>query len=245
MVAFSVPLSSDLVPVQVTNRDVEKLSIPLLPTFNINGRISVDGNTRANVSAKINLVRTSPEVDLRVQTATAADGSFTLFGVGQGEYDVSVEPLLPGSYVRSIRYGGRDVLAGGMRVGLDPNASLEIVLSSAGAAIQGRVVNRMGDPASGARVVLVPERRYRRRADRYIVGFTDAAGSFQMSGVPPGQYLAFAFEQIEPGAYYAFAYDPLVDLRFANRGLSANVNDVQTTTLELKLIPAAETAGGL
>jgi hypothetical protein len=66
-----------------------------------------------------------------------------------------------------------------------------------------------------------------------------------MSGVPPGQYLAFAFEQIEPGAYYAFAYDPLVDLRFANRGLSANVNDVQTTTLELKLIPAAETAGGL
>jgi hypothetical protein len=66
-----------------------------------------------------------------------------------------------------------------------------------------------------------------------------------MDTVPPGRYSVFAFEQIEPDAYYAFGYDPAVERRFANRATPINPIPGEYTTIELKLIPASETAGGL
>ena len=250
MLAFGGRLSSPLVPVHVGNSNVEKLSIPLAPAITVNGRVSIEGAIRPNLAGtnlagvKIGLVRRSREIEQRIEVFAGGDGAFTLPDVGPGEYDVLVERVPSGTYTRSIRYGGRDVLSDAVRIGIDPNDSLDVSLSPMTGTVEGHVSERVDVPSPGVQVVLVPEMRLRRRPDRYIVGLTDVSGNFQLTGVPPGQYTAFAFEQIEPEAYYAFAYDPSVSARFADRAASVNLNQGNVTRLELKAIPSAETAGG-
>ena len=242
MMAFGGQLASDLVPVEVANNDIEKLAIPLAPTNDVRGRVS--GSVNAS-GVTLSLVRTTRQIDLKLNAQVRTDGFLTLFNVGPGEYDVFAQGLPFGSYIRTVRYQGRDVLTTGLRPVIDPNALLEVTVSSTTALVEGRITDRFGDPAPGVQIVLVPEILYRRRPDRYIVGSTDITGAFQIRDAPPGRYTAFAFERIEPGAYYAFAYDPAVETRFGNRGERVNVTEGKITTVELKLIPAAETAGGL
>jgi hypothetical protein len=242
ILAYGSGASSDVVPITVTNEDIERLSIPLSPTAFVTGRVASDFGSLSMQSMKVMLVRSSNEIEQEIEGYTAADGTFTIPEVGPGEYDVFVERLPAGDYIRTIRVGGRDVLSSGLRPNSDTR--LEISLSSMAATLDGRVMDRAGEPLPGAQVVLVPEPGFRRRTDRYIVGFSDASGSFQLTGIPPGRYTAYAFEQIEPGAYYAFAYNPPLTQRFADRAASINVNEVKTTSIELKVIPVAETAGG-
>jgi len=250
MLAYGGHSSSPLVPVHVGNSNVEKLSIPLAPAITVNGRVSIEGAIRPNLAGtnlagvKIGLVRRSREIEQRIEVFAGGDGAFTLPDVGPGEYDVLVERVPSGTYTRSIRYGGRDVLSDAVRIGIDPNDSLDVSLSPMTGTVEGHVSERVDVPSPGVQVVLVPEMRLRRRPDRYIVGLTDVSGNFQLTGVPPGQYTAFAFEQIEPEAYYAFAYDPSVSPRFADRAASVNVNQGNVTRLELKSVPSTETAGG-
>jgi hypothetical protein len=238
--------SSDVISVNVPASDVSGLAVPLFPTINAKGRVISD--TGRNLQGmKVSFVRRSEEIEQSIDGFTAADGTFTVPQVGPGEYEVYVDRMAAGSYIRSIRLAGRDVLSNGVQPGfdyIDPDMRMEIALSSAAATVTGRVLDRAGEPAAGTQVVLVPEAQLRRRMDRYIVGFTDTAGSFQLAGIPPGRYTAYAFEKIEAGAYYAFAYSPRLGARFADRSVSINVSQVKGTSIELKAIPAAETAGG-
>jgi hypothetical protein len=189
------------------------------------------------------MVRSTIEFEQRIEARTASDGTFTLEHVAPLlEYDIVVEPIPPGTYVKSIRSGGRDVLAGRSR--LIPGQPLQIVLATANDGLDVRVTKGV-DPAAGTRVVLVPNPLLRRRADRYISGFADQAGNLRFNAVPPGQYTAYAFEETEPGAYYAFAYNPSLANRFRDRAVSVTIGENGAKAIQLTAIPAAETAGGL
>jgi hypothetical protein len=247
ILAYGTGQSSEVVPVYVANDDVEKLSVPLFSTVTVPGRVATD--SRSDVQGmRVSLIRSDSEIEQRFDGFTAADGTFTIPEVGRGEYDVYIERLPAGSHIRSVRWGGGDVLATGLRLGFlitrDGIPRLDITTSSAGAMVEGRVTDRAGEPAGGIQVVLVPDDNFRRRADRYILGYTDVAGSFQLDGAPPGRYTAYAFEQLEPGAYYAFGYNSQLSRRFADRAAPVNLNDAKSTSIELKAIPAAETTGG-
>jgi carboxypeptidase family protein len=247
MLAFGGHQSSPLVPVHVVNSNVEKLSIPVAPAVTVSGRVSVEGAIRTNlIGVRVSLVRSGIDTEMRIDARASEDGTFTAPDVGTGEYEVWVDRLPSGMYVRAIRFGGIDVLTGGMRVVSAANPSLDVTLSSTTAAsLQGRALDSSGHAAGGVQVLLVPESRFRRRPDRYILGSTDAAGNFQLTPIPPGRYRAYAFEQIESGAQYAFAYDSPSTSPFADRAPVVNLIEGRATTVELKAIPATETAGGI
>ena len=248
LLAASNEVSSDLVPMIVTDRNVENFTIPMNPTVRVGGRISGDGRGAANPNmsgVQLSLLRSSSQIDQRFNARLSADGTFTIADVGQGEYDVLVESLPATLYIKSIQYGRREIPAGRLRIGNDPNARLDIALGVSSGVVGGHVMDRAGFPAAGTQVVLVPEQAYRLRPDRYIAGYTDAMGNFQLTSVPPGRYTAFAFERIEPYSYYAFAYDPRVESRFGDRGEPVTIGETGDRMLELKLVPASETAGGL
>src|SRR5437879_3929321 len=138
MLAFGGHLSSPLVPVHVGNSNVDKLSIPLAPAITVNGRVSMEGAPRQNLSAvKVSLVRRSREIDQRFDVFAGPDGAFTLLDVGPGEYDVLLEPVPAGMYMRSIRYGARDILSDAVRIGIDPNTSLDVSLSPITGTVEG------------------------------------------------------------------------------------------------------------
>lgn len=156
------------------------------------------------------------------------------------EYDIAVEPLSPGTYVKSISSGGLNILAGKSR--LLPRQTLQIVLAAATDSLEVRVT-KGSDPAAGIQVVLVPDLLLRRRADRYVTGFTGQSGNLRLTAVPPGGYTVYAFEQIEPGAYYALATNPAAENRFKDRAVSVTVGESGAKAIQLRVIPAAETAG--
>jgi hypothetical protein len=237
-------MSSDVLAINVTDRDIDGVPLTLEDTMSISGGIFVDRSLRSSLAGlHVKLVRSGTEFVQRIDAPAAPDGAFMLSPVDRsGEYDVVVEPLPPGLYVRSMSSGGRSILQGKSR--LLPNQWLQIALAESNEALEVHV-SKGSDPAAGAQVVLIPEPVLRRRADRYITAFSSETGDLRLSGVPAGRYTAYAFEQIERGAYYAFAFNPASENRFRDRAATVIVGENGAKSIELRVIPAAETAGGL
>jgi hypothetical protein len=171
----------------------------------------------------------------------AAGGTFSL-RIGRGTYDVFVSPLPEASFIDSIRYRAGNGLTAPIRVDSGVPGRLDIQLAVSNVTAEGVVVDRAARPVPGAEVVLVP-RVNRDRPDRYLSTTADAGGNFRVRGIPPGDYVVLAFEEIEPEAYYAFSYSPSLFTSYVGKGqiLSAG-GDSQ---MRLVAIPASETAGGL
>jgi hypothetical protein len=67
--------------------------------------------------------------------------------------------------------------------------------------LSGAVLDDQKKPASGVTVVLVPEPRLRGRSDLYKTAMSDAAGKFDISGITPGRYRVFSWEDAEQGSW--------------------------------------------
>src|SRR5205823_10914841 len=223
-------LSSDVIAVNVTDSDIDGVRLALEETMSISGGLFLEGSPRASLSGlHVKLVRSSTEFDQRIDAPAAPDGAFTLDHVAPlAEYDIAVDPLPPGTYVKSVSSGGRNILPGKSR--LLPKQPLQLVLAAATDGLEVHV-DKGADPAAGVQVVLIPDPILRRRADRYITGFTTESGDLSLTAVPPGRYTAYAFEQIETGAYYALAYNPPAGNRFKDRAVSAIVGESGTRAI--------------
>jgi alpha-tubulin suppressor-like RCC1 family protein len=101
----------------------------------------------------------------------------------------------------------------------------------------GSVVDVSGNPASGATVVLVPDAAHRQRADLFKRTVTDTAGHFTLTGVSPGEYRLFAWEDVETGAYQ----DPEFLQPFESKGESITIREGGHESRQLKLIPTEST----
>jgi hypothetical protein len=234
--------SSDVIAINVTDNDVDGIRLAMAQTIPVSGNLFWEGNPRADLSAlHVRLVRSTVEFDQTLDAYVRSNGSFTFDHVSLSEYDINVGPLPPGTYVKTIRAAGRDVLSGGAR--LLPGQPVQIVLATATDNLDVHVVQD-SNPAAGAQVVLIPNFYLRRRPDRYLTGFTDASGNLHLSAVPPGGYTVYAFEQIEAGAYYALAL-PGADNRFRDWAAVVTVGEGGTKAIQLRMIPAVETGGGL
>ena len=237
-------LSSEVIVVNVTDNNIDGLRLSLQATTSIYGGVFIDRSLRNELSGlRIKLVRSSTEFDQTIDARAAPDGAFFFEHVASlAEYDVVVDPLPAGTYVRSISSGVRSILSGKAR--LTEGQPLQIALAIAVDDLEVHVT-QAGEPAVGIQVVLVPDPTLRRRADRYLTGVTGESGDIRLTAVPPGRYTAYAFEQIEPDAYYAFAYDPGAETRFRDRAVPVIIGESGTKTIDLRVIPATETAGGL
>jgi hypothetical protein len=233
---------SEVVSINVTDSDIDGVRLALATTVSVSGAVVWEGSPRAGLAGMhVRLVRSAPEFDQTINTGLVADGTFTFEHVSPfAEYDIDVGPLPAGVYVKSISGGGRDFLRGISR--LVPFSLLQIVLASAADGLDVQVT-RGNEPAAGAQVVLIPGFPFRRRPDRYVTGYTDELGNLHLTAVPPGTYTAYAFEQTEPNAYYALGYSALAVQRFGTRSIPVTM-DSGAKAIQLKVIPAEETAGG-
>jgi hypothetical protein len=205
---------------EVRDSDLEGIQIVAMPSFNITGRIVADGPVDSEDvgNMRISLIRdvgvgatSSPSYSL-----PRPDGSFVVEAT-PGDFRVNVAPILnlaartPGppnfrvppslqnAYVKSIRLDDADVLNSGLHLKGPVAARLEIVIGTTPGVFEGSV-SADGQPAGpGIIVVLVPD--VRRRTDLYKTATTDPAGRFRMDRVPPGNYRAFAWQEISEGAW--------------------------------------------
>jgi len=117
------------------------------------------------------------------------DGSFEMTGVLDGDYALLVYTTLEqGWYMKSAHLGGEDVVQGGLQLErASLNGTLEIVLSSAGAQLEGAVSDQ-GKPAVGAQVRARPEPETAYNRMRSKSTTTDQNGHFIFNTLPPGKY---------------------------------------------------------
>ena len=235
-------LASDVVRATTVDLSTE-VKVVLQPTVNIPGRVtgfSFVGRGGINVRLSRNSLEISQELDIPI----AIDGSFTLPSLGPGDYDVSIQPMPDGTYVKSIAYGPFDSLFTPITINNStPVSRLNIELAQGTATAEGIVVDRVGRRVPGAEVVLVP-RGNRRRADRYKTTIADAGGNFRVTGIPNMDYAVLAFEDIEPQAYFVFAYDNEAFNRYTVTAQTLN-SGASNKQLRLVAIPSEETAGGI
>jgi hypothetical protein len=196
------------------NQDVN-VTIALHSPSSVAGRLQIEGGANSNIDlTKLQVgIRTPPS---RVFTSpVAADGQFRIDGVIDGDYQISVLPLvqspvrpeIENAYVKSIRVNNADSLNSLIRIdGAQAISGVEIVLGPAGASVDGRIVNAKQEVMDRATVVLLPQGPPPFREDRYRTLTTDKSGQFQFRGLPPGEYRVLAWEDVDPGAWFNPAF---------------------------------------
>lgn len=227
--------------VNVVATDVEDVSLVLTRGVDIPGRVTLEGKAAAAATDAAVVLITQSEgmfnngTDADVQS----DGSFVLNEVGDGSYAIEVASSCAECYLKSARANGLDLLDQGVEVGsAGAPTSISIVYSSNSGVVNGTVVAKDDLPSPGALVVLVPDRASHRRRDRYLEAKTDQYGRFEIRGVPPGHYRAYAWESVSGDAYK----DPDFLKPFESDAESLDVSENDRKSVQLKLIPASDSA---
>jgi hypothetical protein len=216
--------------------DVENLSLTLRPQFSISGRIYVDGARDGIPNPAANNVR----IELRREPYTPAllvvvpninpDGSFTLAGVTQGDYELRVRLAGVRAYVKSARFGGIDALNAPFHI--DDPAPAEIVLSLNSGSIDGVVYDNTQQPVPDATVVLIPDPPHRQRLDLYYSLGSDASGRIHLDSITPGDYRIFAWQDAPTDAWQ----DPDFIRAYEDRGRPLHIGEGSHVDVELRLI---------
>lgn len=213
--------------------NIPPVQLVVEPAFNISGQVAGSGTS----GAVVRLQSLIPGMTDVPSATVSNDGSFVLNGATTGEYRVIVSaPRSPNAYLQSIRFGGRDVPEGILRFASHVNNRLEISLGSNGATLSGMVQRASRSkplPASGTRVVLVPDSARRLRRDLYKNVFADSDGKFQLTGIAPGNYKLFAWELVEDSAWE----DPEFIRIYENAGKSIRISDNGRETVNVDAIP--------
>jgi hypothetical protein len=270
LLAVGKGFASDAIRINIPGRNVDDVTVTMERTVTVRGRIAIDspptpssalqrtqpllGRGRGTVNStppnarRVVLVRASNEITQKIEQVVNQDGRFEIPEVGPGFFDVFVEPLTDGLFVASIRQGIFDLLprpAELVKNVRDNAGDLNIQLSGRSARAEGVALDLAGKPVIDAQVVLVPT-TLRNREDRYYSVYADPGGNFTITGIAPGSYFVFAFEDLDQGAYFAMTYDEGIGNRWLLRGRRMTLNaGTAGEPLKIPVIPATETVGGV
>jgi hypothetical protein len=212
---------------------------------------------RAPAKADLEALRVSLAMDPVIPGLTPTsysvvlpNGALTL-AAGRGDFRVNISPLLnlPGAYrapvrtavppglqnayVKSIRLGNADVLNGGLHLDRQPDALLEIVVGTTPGALEGVVLNENRQPVPNVSVALLPDAARRARIDLFKSTRSDASGRFRIAGMPPGDYVAFAFDGAEDGEWQ----NPEFVTPYEGRGMIVRIGEGAAASVELTALP--------
>lgn len=196
-------------PVKIVDSDVSVV-IEVGRSAEVQGEARAEGDGEFSFSGLA--VELVPETERGVRPSGRIDttGVFQMRDVPEGDYRFKLEGRSDQVYLKEARCEGQDrvreplPLVSGQVV-----EQCALVVGRDVATVAGAVTEK-DKTISGAVVVMVPAEEDRRRVARHTaIGQTDANGQFQIRGVIPGEYFAFAMMPLEDAAYY--------DLEFPNR----------------------------
>jgi hypothetical protein len=181
---------------------------------------------------RISLASSSPSSGPTPSAAVGADGTFKMNAPVDGEYRLTVSGLPAGFYLKDARFNNTDVLE---PTRISTAGTLDVLVSSKTGQLAGRIVSQPERPQSRIGVVLIPNSN-RDRAELYKRATTSIDGSFTITGIPPGDYKAFAWERLEANSFY----DPQVLGKYEQWGTPVRVTESSSESIEVKLIPERE-----
>jgi hypothetical protein len=236
--------------ISVVAADLEGLKLAPLPAFTLSGHLHIEGSASGDLTQYVvNLCVSDLPEDagffmsqdfFGVNASVDRLGNFEWKDVNPGTYIVQVYGRSAQSsfFLKSVKLGQREIESGFTVSG---PATLDLVLSSKGATVEGTVVEKEKDvdtlqPVANATVVAVPEEKYRKLSDRFALGSTDQNGCFTIRGVAPGSYTLYAWQDLEEGVWRDADF-----LRSqAENGTAVKIEEGSHQQVELKLSPTGE-----
>jgi hypothetical protein len=230
--------------VQVGSSDLNDVTLALSKGHRFNGRITAEGaaSDKREALLKSLVVQIMP-FPLSFETApppvsVSPDGTFTVNGVVSGQYQIQItggDAAFGGmraAYIKSAEMGGLDALNPTLVIDGEPRGELQIVLADQRGVATVTAVDEKQHPVPGARIVLVPDVPRRQHFDLYAEVRVGDTGKGTLV-IPPGEYTAYAWEEIQEGAWW----DPEVLQKVQGRGRPVRISPTATQTLELRVIP--------
>jgi len=167
----------------------------------VKGRVAVSGNGKVALGGL--RVQLSGDMDSPVMPAAAGvseSGEFTVNKVAPQPYQVSMAVVPEGAYLKSVRWQDREMLGKPVDFSAGFAGTLEVTLGTDGGQFE-TTVSRDDKPVSGATVLLIAADPNARFPAATRTAETDAAGHVLMKDIAPGDYLAFAWEDVEEQAW--------------------------------------------
>jgi hypothetical protein len=225
--------------VQIVDHDVDDVLLTVQAPHFLKGVVRIEGEDNA-LPAGLSLSLDSDLVFGYITTTPRIDGGFDFENVSSGRYRVLLRGPASGKYyVKRLRYGAIESPDTEFSLSADGN-TLEVTLSSRGAAVNG-VVRRDGaaGPAT-PQVVLLPDRSDTELKPYDIhVGTVDQSGGFAVKEpVRPGEYMLYAFDGVPDGVWT----DAEFMKEIGSKGVHIKVDEGDAKTVDLPLIPRSDIA---
>ena len=221
--------------IRVTDSDIEVVLLTLQRGATTKGQVLVEGQPISSITnlnrIRLDFIPAQFGNDAPVATPPATDGTFEVRGLREGEYRLVTSSMIPGFYVKSLRYGSDNLLVGPLRLPATDYKSFEMELRATAAQIRGTVADALSLPVPGIQVFLVPEMRD--RSDLYRTATTDPNGRFSLISLPPGDYKVFSWDSVDEGAQY----DPDFLMQYDMQGTPVHIEESSNLDVGVQLIP--------
>jgi hypothetical protein len=186
-------------PLEVGTTPIKGIQIVVNVAAEVTGRVVVAGDKGPVAAGNIQF----DDASSQIRAAEIRDGNFAL-DLPPGRYLVYFNitgPPPDALLLRSATWAGRDILSEGLTITGPGKVTLDIVAAPDGGKVDGVALDADDKPVGGAKIVVIPESKFRARNDRYFEADTDQNGHFDLESVAPGEYKAYAWEDIEPGIW--------------------------------------------
>jgi hypothetical protein len=250
------------VPLQVGSTDIKDLVVPLFPTFDMSGRVQIEGAPPAgsggrggasmqaaaapgillsqimlNLSGRYprTMTRTTADSSMIVSTGmprVKEDGTVVFKDLAPDIYTVSFVNVPTTLYLKSMRCGSTEIGDSGIDLTGGAGCELSVVLSYNSGRIEGSVEDENGQPAASALFTLVSVESIRKSV-LFKMGSVSPQGSFTIAGIAPGAYRLYAWEDVDANAV---RYDPDFLKPYEARGQAVQISESGSERVTVKLI---------
>jgi uncharacterized protein (DUF2141 family) len=240
--------------VTVSNASIDNLEVPLIAGGELTGKITIEGrdqqqqqrNDASQSAAAGGSQAPTPRPSVMILPAQIGpvgntansqsndDGTFRMKNVGPDKYQVNVTGLPPGTYVKSIQYGGQDVTKSTLDMTSGVGGPLNIILSPEAADVSGIARNSKGE-VMGAVMVTLWERGTPNDLPGTILNrtaVTDQNGNFQFRNLPPGEYRVAGWELSDSNVQ-----DPNFRAKFEGQAATVKLAASAHATTDAPVIP--------
>ena len=232
--------------VEVTDQDIEGVTLALGPGASITGRILSESGEAALDWRRVSVIARPAAGGRRGNrfgmggSQVEEDFSFRISYLPGGVYRFSVR-LPPGNhYVESIRAEGQEIIDRLLEISdHDQLSDLEIRVSPNGSKISGMVASEEdGKAVDGATVlVFAADPQQRGSFSRFTrTTQTDQTGRYSLEGLPPAEYLVCALVEHEPGRESELEY--LNDLEGDSTTIDLSAGEISSNNLVALEVPA-------
>jgi Carboxypeptidase regulatory-like domain len=190
--------------VVVADRDPAPVMIRTSPGVTIEGRFVAEGSSRPPMrNLSLHAITTDADRGLRAGRGPSGlavydDGRFYMTGL-RGTVQFTVPNPPPGWYLKSMTIDGVDVTDVPFEFSDRPPGDAEVVLSPSGARIRGKVTGATRATTCVALAFSTARELWFSGSRHVRQSRACADESFEIDGLPPGDYWVVAVERLEPG----------------------------------------------